>query len=77
MEQLFRTAFESVTQDDGWASLSAMGNKLMQLDPGFDPRTYGFKQLLHLVQKHTELFEIRKSKTRGGAVVYIRLRDSE
>jgi NYN domain/OST-HTH/LOTUS domain len=77
MEQLFRTAFEAVTQDDGWASLSAIGNKLMQLDPGFDPRTYGFKQLSHLVQKHAELFEIRKQKTRGGAVVYIRLRDSE
>ncbi|MFN8371922.1 MAG: NYN domain-containing protein [Anaerolineae bacterium] len=77
MEDLFRTAFESVPQEDGWSSLSVIGSKLMQLDPGFDPRTYGFKQLLHLVRKHTELFEIRRAKAKGGAVVYVRLRDSE
>jgi uncharacterized LabA/DUF88 family protein len=77
LEQLFRHAFESIGQDDGWALLSAIGNKLMQLDPGFDPRTYGFKQLLHLVQKHKELFEIRRTKGKSGAVVYVRLRDSE
>jgi uncharacterized LabA/DUF88 family protein len=77
MEQLFRTAFESIAQDDGWASLSAIGNKLRQLDPGFDPRTYGYRQLLHLVQSHKELFEIRKTKISGGAVVYVRLRENE
>jgi uncharacterized LabA/DUF88 family protein len=77
LEQLFRTAFEAVALEDGWASLSVIGNKILQLDPSFDPRTYGFKQLLHLVQKHKELFEIRKTKVKGGSVVYVRLRESE
>lgn len=77
LERLFRTAFESAAQDDGWALLSAMGNKLRQLDPGFDPRTYGYRQLLHLVQAHSELFDIRRTKVRGGAVVYVRMRQNE
>ncbi|NWF69510.1 MAG: NYN domain-containing protein [Chloroflexi bacterium] len=77
LERLFRNAFEATAQDDGWATLSAIGNKLGQLDPGFDPRTYGYRQLLHLVQARKELFEIRKTKVRGGAVVYVRLREQE
>lgn len=75
LERLFRAAFESAAQDDGWATLSAVGNKLRQLDPGFDPRTYGYRQLMHLVQAHKEWFDIRRTKVRGGAVVYVRLRE--
>jgi hypothetical protein len=77
LEQLFRNAFEAAAQDNGWASLSAIGNKLRQLDPAFDPRTYGYRQLLHLVQDHAELFEIRRKKVTGGAVVYVRLREDQ
>jgi hypothetical protein len=78
LEQLFGRAFEALAQDDGWVQLSAMGSKLMQLDPGFDPRTYGFKQLLHLVQQHKEMFEVRKMKAKGESVVYmLRLLDSQ
>ena len=77
LERLFRTAYESEAQDDGWALLSAMGNKVRQLDPAFDPRTYGFRQLLHLIRAHPELFDIRRTKVRGGGVVYVRMHQNE
>ncbi len=75
LESLFRTAFDSATQDDGWADLSAMGGFLQQLDPGFDPRTYGHKRLSQLVEGFPDLIEVEKRKSKGGSdVIYIRLK---
>ncbi len=71
--RLFRTAFDMATQDDGWANLGALGQFLRQLDPGFDPRTYGHKQLSALVKAHDELFEIKAAEL-GSNGVYVRLR---
>jgi len=73
--QLFRTAFELSVQENGWASLSMMGNKLRQLDPGFDPRTYGHRQLLLLLQAHPELFDIKRTKKSGRTNIAVRLRE--
>ena len=33
------------TDDDGWARLSEVGTALRRIDPGFDPRSYGSRQL--------------------------------
>ncbi len=75
LEGLFRTAFELAVQDDGWAHLGALGSFLRQLDPGFDPRTYGHKQLSQLVQVYTDFIEVRKAKTTSGnAVIYVRMK---
>ena len=76
LQTLFRTAYELTMQEDGWAFLGAMGNKLRQLDPSFDPRTYGYKQLLSLIKAHREMFEIRRTKERGAANIYIRLKQA-
>jgi uncharacterized protein (TIGR00288 family) len=38
------------TDDDDWASLSALGNHLNRTDPSFDSRTYGFTKLSDLVK---------------------------
>lgn len=74
LKSLFRTAFDSAVQDDGWAHLGAMGSFLRQLDPGFDPRTYGHKQLSQLVQAYPDFIEVRKDKAgSGSAAIYIRL----
>ncbi len=69
LERLFRTAFEVASQEEGWSSLSALGSSLRQLDPAFDPRTYGHKQLSQLVQAHTKFIEVRKTKTTAGNTV--------
>jgi uncharacterized LabA/DUF88 family protein len=75
LERLFRTAFDSAVQDDGWAHLGTVGSFLRQLDPGFDPRTYGHKQLSQLVQAFPDFLEIQKRAITGGSeAIYIRLR---
>ena len=75
LEELFRTAFDSAVQDDGWANLGNIGSFLRQLDPGFDPRTYGHKLLLPLVEDFPDFIEVEKRKTKsGGESIYIRLK---
>ncbi len=59
--------------DDGWTRLSEVGTALRRIDPGFDPRTYGFRQLSQLVKGHGSQFEMRK--VANGAIIEVRLRD--
>lgn len=59
--------------DDGWTRLSEVGTALRRIDPGFDPRTYGFRQLSQLVKGHGSQFEMRKAA--NGAIIEVRLRD--
>ena len=69
-------AIELAAQDDGWAHLAAVGIYLRKLDPAFDPRNYGHKQLSLLVKSHPALIETREeSKSQGGASsIYVRLK---
>ena len=62
-------AIQMTRQDDGWAYLATVGNYLRQLDPGFDPRTYGENQLLSLVRKYPENIEVREEKAGGRTTV--------
>jgi len=59
--------------DDGWTRLSEVGTALRRIDPGFDPRTYGHRQLSQLVKGHGTSFEMRKAA--NGAIIEVRLRD--
>jgi hypothetical protein len=59
--------------DDGWTRLSEVGTALRRIDPGFDPRSYGHRQLSHLIKSHSRWIEMRK--VAGGAIIEIRLRD--
>ncbi|HVP89840.1 MAG TPA: NYN domain-containing protein [Terriglobales bacterium] len=73
---LLRAAFDMAVHEDGWANLGELGFYLRQLDPGFDPRTYGFKQLSQLIKSQPGLFEIRaREEEGGGSAVYARLRE--
>ena len=74
LKKLLRTAFDSAIQDDGWAQLGSMGSFLRQLDPAFDPRTYGHKQLSQLVTQlakdSPDFMKLEKRKTPNGSEVY-------
>lgn len=59
--------------DDGWTRLSEVGTALRRIDPGFDPRSYGHRQLSQLVKGHGQIFEMRK--VANGAIIELRLRD--
>jgi hypothetical protein len=75
---LFQKAFDLAVQEDGWAFLGSLGHHLRQLDPSFDPRTYGYKQLSLLVRAHPEIFEVKRQRGQGTAHIFVRLkRDAE
>jgi uncharacterized LabA/DUF88 family protein len=72
---LIKSALDISGQDDGWALLASVGAKLRQLDPGFDPRTYGHKQLTQLVKSFPTVFEIKERKSKAGtSVVSVKLK---
>jgi uncharacterized LabA/DUF88 family protein len=70
LKKLLNAAFELAVQDDGWATLAAMGSFLRQLDPAFDPRTYGHNQLSQLVDAHPKIIEVKKVQSTGNTTVY-------
>jgi hypothetical protein len=68
-------AFEMAVQQDGWARLDGMGNALYQLDPGFDPRTYGHKQLSRMITKLKDRFETRTQENNGFTLFYVKIKE--
>ncbi len=73
---ILKTAIETAMGDSDWANLGAVGNILRQNDPSFDPRSYGYRQLLQLVRAYPDSFEIRQERSRGSSrLVYVRLKD--
>lgn len=72
---LLKGAFDMAMQEDEWASLATMGFYLHQLDPGFDPRTYGFKQLSQLIKSNSRVFEMKFQEQAGTTHVYVRLKE--
>jgi hypothetical protein len=72
---LLKGAFDMAIQEDGWANLATMGFYLRQLDPSFDPRTYGHKQLSQLLKSQSKLFDMRFQETPGSTDIFVRLKD--
>lgn len=72
---LLTQAFEMAVQQDGWASLASMGNALYQLDPAFDPRTYGHKQLSKMISKFKDRFDLRLQDKDGSNLFYVKLKE--
>jgi Fe-S-cluster formation regulator IscX/YfhJ len=72
---LIRQAYEIAQQEDGWARLDHMGNALYQLDPGFDPRTYGHRQLSRLIASYKDLFQMRTQEIDGSTLFAIKMKE--
>ncbi|MFP4365319.1 MAG: NYN domain-containing protein [Spirochaetia bacterium] len=70
---LLRTAVEDSADDDGWASLSVVGQNLANKASEFDPRNYGYKKLGELMRA-IGLFDIdaRKNQQAPGYIIYVR-----
>lgn len=69
-----KRAIEMATQEDGWAFLGAVGHNLRQLDPAFDARSYGYKQLSLLIKSRPDLFKMREPKSKGGPpLIYVKV----
>jgi len=68
-------AFEMAEGQDGWAPLATMGQALYQVDPSFDPRTYGHKQLSRMIASLKNRFEMRSQEVGGTSVMYVRMKE--
>ena len=68
------TAIDAAAKDDGWASLSTVGQLIGQADPSFDPRNYGASKLSGLVQNLTyiETKAVQSSADSVSKHIYIR-----
>ena len=74
LEHALRQAFDAVSRDNGWASLSAVGSYMAKNNPSFDTRLYGFRKLSDLVRKQA-FIEIKESTDgSGGAMLTLRLK---
>lgn len=68
-------AFEMAVGQDGWAPLATLGQAIYQVDPSFDPRTYGHKQLSRMIAKLKDRFEIRTQDVGGTTVMYVKMKE--
>lgn len=62
------------TDDEDWASLSALGDHLNRTDPSFDSRTYGFGKLGDLVKAQPFLETKTVTAPSGRGQLWLRLK---
>lgn len=72
--ELIANAIEAVSEDSGWANLSAVGSNITKLRPNFDSRLYGHKKFSDLVKSLPKHFGIeeRASGSGTGKSIYVR-----
>ena len=49
------------SHDDDWVPLSVIGSNVRAAHPEFDPRTYGFRKLVELME-HTGQFQVKRNE---------------
>lgn len=71
---LVRNAIEDTASEAGWSYLGVIGQNLINKSPEFDPRTYGYKKLLDLIEDLEE-FEVKYSDPLSGSqAIHVRLK---
>ncbi len=72
---LLRMAYKMGSDESDWVHLANIGNNLRQIDPSFDPRTYGFQRLSQLVSSLSKYFEVRvKEQESAPPIIYVKAR---
>ena len=71
---LLRNAVEAAADEEGWAYLAEVGQKIANQTPEFDPRNYGYEKLGQLIEA-TQLFDIDRQPSPGSkksTLIYVR-----
>lgn len=63
---LVRNAVDDTANEAGWSYLGAIGQNLINKSPEFDPRSYGYKKLLDLIEGLGE-FDLKYSDPLSGS----------
>lgn len=72
---LLRSAVEDAEGEDGWADVGAVGNILYANNPDFDPRQYGKRQLVALLDSLRGDFEVKRPSEGQRGQSRVRLRN--
>ena len=72
LRRIVEVAINSTSQDDGWATLSAVGSHISTNHSAFDPRNYGFPKLVELARAQNYV-DVEQAP---GAPVRVRLRSA-
>jgi uncharacterized LabA/DUF88 family protein len=75
--RLLRASVEDLAEDNGWASLAAVGALINKKKPDFDPRNYGFIKLTPLIKSLNEYFEIDEREVEKTHIkhIFIKIRE--
>ncbi len=68
---------KEISDDDGWASLSAVGNLLRKRHPDFDVRNYGFAKLTLFIESLKGFVFKSEGSVDGAKAVFIRLSSAD
>ncbi|WP_250627178.1 NYN domain-containing protein [Pinirhizobacter soli] len=68
---MLRNAIDGASNDDGWASLGAVGSILSKQSTDFDSRNYGYSKLSGLLNG-IGLFEIEEQQVGNGKAIFVR-----
>jgi len=64
-----RNAFDLCVQENGLATLGALGHSLRKIEPSFDVRTYGCRNLKTLISKLSKHWTMLEEKNSNGTTV--------
>lgn len=74
-QHFIHDAIMATSDDDGWTSLASLGSIILKWRPDFDPRTYGYDKLKHLLEADPSLeVEARFPGPGKPPVIYARIK---
>ena len=77
LEHALRQAFDAVSRDEGWATLSSVGSYMAKNNPSFDTRLYGYRKLSDMIRKQAFIEIKDASDGTGGPLLTVRLKPKE
>jgi len=77
LEHALRQAFDAVSRDEGWATLSSVGSYMAKNNPSFDTRLYGFRKLSDMIRKQPFIEIKDASDGTSGPLLTVRLKPKE
>lgn len=76
IKKAIQTIVDETSDDDGWSSLSDIGNTLIKRYPDFDVRNYGFVKLTPFIRS-LKCFEVKSIRRKNANInlIYIKRKD--
>ena len=83
LEEIRKTTISIIyteSNDDGWIPASDVGNGLKKRYSDFDPRNYGFKKLVDMLEHFKDCIDVDKRKDTNNSlenalIVYVRIKE--